>query len=332
MLTYKYISLVSFFALSASNLPAAKVTVDPAVPNSILLEDFSSEGDSADQLLNGVSFKSSSEGIATYSIAAVKDPTLIFRGYVEPIDFQAYPNIRIRHGFSGISSQVEQGSLFPLPVKVGRYAKHDINEALVVRQTKFENGPLSATGLRLDPVDGDPVTGDYRIDYIILDRGPTLGFEFDERNSSRGGVNNFFRGFNLGGEDGKEIRSGIDEGVFGGLPNGNDPMMLLQLKQATGIGSIDTTIYQFIEIRMRLLMPGGGEATVFFENLSGGFSDNKIVFDLAEDEFFHTYLIDLRENPAWKAGPVHNFRFDPVKGKQAFQIDHIRFYHTARGE
>jgi len=332
MNTFKYISLAACFALSASNLPAAKITVDPAEPNSILLENFSSEGDSAARLLNGVSFKSSEGGIATYSIAAVKDPMLLFRGYVDPIDFQAYPNIRIRHGFSGLSSKVEQGSLFPLPVKVGRYVKHDINETLVVRQTIFENGPLSADGLRLDPIDGDPIAGDYRIDYIILDRGHTLGFEFDQSNSTRGGINNFFRGFNLGAEDGKEILLGIDEGVFFGQPTSNDPMLLLQLKQATGIGSIDTSIYQFIEIRMRLLQPGGGEATVFFENAAGGFSDNKIAFDLAEDEFFHTYLIDLRDDPAWKAGPVQNFRFDPVKGKQAFQIDHIRFYQTAESE
>lgn len=332
MHTFKYISLASGLVFSIASLSAAKVTVDPAEPNSILLENFSSEEDSAAELLNGVSFKSSNDGIATYSIAAVKDPTLIFRGYVDPIDFQAYPNIRMRHGFSGLSSEVEQGSIFPLPVKVGRYMKHDINETVVVRQTTFENGPLTGAGIRLDPIDGDPVSGDYRIDYIILDRGRTLGFEFDQRDSTRGGVNNFFRGFNLGGEDGKEILSGIDEGVFFGHPTSTDPMMLLQLKEATGIGSINTSIYQFIEIRIRLLMPGGGEATVFFENESGGFSDNKIEFDLADDSYFHTYLIDLQDDPAWKSGPVHNFRFDPVKGMQAFQIDYIRFYETAGGE
>lgn len=330
--TCKYISLASCLFLSVGSLSAAKVTVDPPEANSILLENFSSEGDSADQLQNGVSFKSSTDGIATYSIAAVKDPALIFRGYVDPIDFQAYPNIRMRHGFSGLSSQVEQGSLFPLPVKVGRYQKHDINEALAVRQTTFENGPVAGAGLRLDPIDGDPVAGDYQIDYIMVDRGRTLGFEFDQRNSTRGGVNNFFRGFNLGGEDGKEILSGIDEGVFHGQPTSRDPMMLLQLKEVTGIGSIDTSTYQFIEIRMRLLMPGGGKATVFFENESGGFSKNKIEFDLVDDSYFHTYLIDLRDNPAWNSGVVHNFRFDPVMGIQAFQIDHIRFYETAGSE
>lgn len=332
MHTSKYASLIGCLLLSASSLQAAKITIDPAEPNSILMENFSSEGDSAAELLNGVSFKSNIDGVGTYGVAAVKDPVLVFRGYIDPIDFQTYPNIRMRHSFSGLSSQVAQGSLFPLPVKVGRYVKHDINETLVVRQTTLENGPLSSTGLRLDPVDGEPVAGDYRIDYIIVDRGRTLGFEFDERNSTRGGVNNFFRGFNLGGVDGKEILSGIDDGMFFGQPTSNDPMMLLQLKQATGIGSIDTSVYQFIEIRMRLLVPGGEEAAVFFENESGGFATNKIEFDLADDSYFHIYLIDLRDHPAWQSGPVHSFRFDPVRGMQDFQIDYIRFYETARSE
>lgn len=315
--------------LSVSSLQSAKVTVDPSEPNSILLEDFSSEGDSAAELVNGVSFKSNTDGVGNYTIAAVEDPMLYFRGYVNPIDFHAYPNIRTRHSFSGLLSQVEQGSLFPLPVQVGRSVKHDINEALVVRQTTFKNGPISGNGLRLDPIDGLAVAGDYRIDYIILDRGRTLGFEFDQRDSSRGGVNNFFRGFNLGSDDGKEIRSGIDEGVFSGQPTSHDPMMLLQLKEATGLGSIDPAIFQFIEVRMRLLMPGGGKAMIFFENESGGFSDNKIEFNLVDDAYFHTYLIDLRDDPAWKSGPVHQFRFDPVMGIQDFQIDYIRFYEAA---
>lgn len=332
MHTTKYTSLIGCLLLSVGGLQAAKITVDPVEPNSILLENFSTEGDSAAQLTNGVSFKSNKDGVGTYSVAAVKDPMLYFRGYLDPIDFQTYPNIRMRHGFSGLSGEVGQGSLFPLPVKVGRYVKHDINETLVVRQTSFENGPRAGTGLRLDPVDGEPTAGEYRIDYIILDRGRTFGFEFDERNSTRGGVNNYFRGFNLGGEDGKEILSGIEDGMFFGQPTSNDPMMLLQLKEATGIGKIDTSVYQFIEIRMRLLVPGGEEATIFFENESGGFADNKIEFDLADDSYFHIYLIDLRNHPAWYTSPVHNFRFDPVKGMQAFQIDYIRFYEAARSE
>lgn len=328
----KYTSLIACLLFSAGSLQSAKITVDPAEPNSILMENFSSEGDSAAELVNGVTFGSNTDGVGNYSIAAVKDPMMYFRGYVDPIDFQTYSNIRMRHSFSGLSNKVEQGSLFPLPVKVGRYVKHDINETLAVRQTSIQGGPPASAGIRLDPVDGLSVAGDYRIDYIIVDRGRTLGFEFDERSSSRGGVNNFFRGFNLGGVDGKEILSGIDDGMFFGQPTGNDPMMLLQLKQATGIGSIDTSVYQFIEIRMRLLVPGGELATVFFENESGSFKDNKIEFDLAVDSYFHTYLIDLRDDAAWKSGPVHSFRFDPVKGKQAFQIDYIRFYETARTE
>lgn len=328
MHTSTYMPLLSCLALSVGGLQAAKLYTDPSEPNSLLLENFSTEHDSAAKLENGVSFDSNHEGIGHYKIAAEKDPILFFRGYVDPIDFQAYPNVRMRHSFSAASQQVAQGSLFPLPVKPEGFVKHDINSALVARQATFENGPNAGLGLRLDPVDGLSVAGDYRIDYIIVDRGRTLGFEFDQKNSSRGGVNNFFVGFNLGGTNGKEIISNIDHGAFTGQPTKYDPMMLLKLKEGTGIGAIDTSIYKFVEIRMRLMESGGEEATIYFENESGGFAENQIVLPLVDDIYFHTYLIDLREDPAWNAGPVHNLRFDPVKGMQAFQIDHIRFYET----
>ena len=49
-------------------------------------------------------------------------------------------------------------------------------------------------------------------------------------------------------------------------------------------------------------------------------------------EEFHSYLIDLRNDAAWNSDKVTKFRFDPTSRKQAFEIDHIRFYETASME
>jgi len=48
-----------------------------------------------------------------------------------------------------------------------------------------------------------------------------------------------------------------------------------------------------------------------------------------KDAYFHTYLIDMRNDPSWNAGKITSFRFDPSNRKQEFEIDHIRFYETA---
>jgi hypothetical protein len=315
-------------ALSATTAPAAIVKVDPAMPNSILLENFAAPSDASADLRNGVSFVSSNDGVATYRVAAQLDPQMFFSGYLDGLDFGAYPNVRLRHSFSA-SVKAMEASVYPMPVKAGQMGNLAVNNTLAGRQTTLETFPVLGEGLRLDPVDGRPTAGEYRIDYIILDRGRTLGFEFDQSNSTRGGINNFFVGYNLGGMNGKEVLSNVENGVYKGVPTSADPMMILQLTEATGLSVINPEVYKFIEIRMRVLKPSQGVATVFFRNESGDMSRNKIDIFLVNDEYFHTYLIDLRNDAAWNSGMITNFRFDPTSKAQAFEIDHIRFYETA---
>ena len=64
--TSQFIPLLSFLCLAVGSLDAAKLHIDPAEPNSLLLENFSSEHDSAAQLLCGVSFDSNLEGVGHY--------------------------------------------------------------------------------------------------------------------------------------------------------------------------------------------------------------------------------------------------------------------------
>lgn len=324
LMNYQILSVLLFTAVATAS--AAKVYVDLPQMNSVLLENFSAEADPASELRNGVRFLSASEGVARYSIANVLDPQLFFDGYVGGVDFSSYPNVRIRHSFT---TSARDSSVYPIPVRTGQMGKLSINNALVGRQVTLEEHPAFGEGIRVDPVDGPPVAGEYWIDYIIVDRGRTLGFEFDQKDSTRGGINNFFIGTNLGGVNGKEILTGVDDGVYRGNPTSPDPIMVLQMSTSTGLQSINSDVYKFIEIRMRVLEPRQGIATIFFRSQSGDMSANQIDFELVNDEFFHTYLIDLRNDMEWNQGMITGFRFDPTNQKQAFEIDHIRFYETA---
>lgn len=318
--------LSTLIVSAGATASAAVVTIDPPQANSLLLENFSGASDPSSEQRNGVRFISAKDGVAKYSISGQADPQLFFDGYVDGIDFANYPHVRIRHSFSDPN---QGGSVYPMPVREGHLGKVLVNQTLAGRQVEFERYPAQGVGLRLDPVDGERVSGEYSIDYIILDRGRTLGFEFDQKYSTRGGLNNFFIGNNLGGENGKEILYGSDQGVFRGYPLSSDPMMILQMTPATGLTVINPEIYKFIEIRMRVLKPQLGLATVFFRSEAGSSSVTKIEFDLVDDEYFHTYLIDLREDRSWNSGMINSFRFDPTNQKQEFEIDHIRFYETA---
>ncbi|WPJ97123.1 hypothetical protein SH580_05305 [Coraliomargarita algicola] len=323
----KKLFISTLIASTCASAFAAVVTVDAPQANSLILENFSAPSDPSSEQRNGVRFVSAQDGVAKYSITDRADPQLFFDGYVGGIDFSNYPHVRIRHSFSEPN---KGGSVYPMPVREGKMGKVSINNTLAGRQVMLEEYPQLGQGLRLDPVDGEHVPGEYCIDYIIVDRGRTLGFEFDQTGSTRGGLNNFFIGNNLGGENGKEIVSGIDRGVFNGKPVSSDSMMILQLTPATGLTAINSKIYKFIEIRMRVLEPQQGVGTVFFRSETANSGSSKIEFDLVDDEYFHTYLIDLREDASWNSGMINSFRFDPTNRKQAFEIDHIRFYETVK--
>lgn len=323
-----YIASSVLLFTSVVSASAAEVRVDPPHANSILLENFSSASDPTTEVRNGVRFDSASAGVGKYTISAVLDPQMFFHGYTGGIDFSSYPNFRIRHSFS---KPTKGGSIYPLPVRAGAMRKILVNNSLTGRQVTLTRYPAKGEGLRLDPVDGAPLAGEYLIDYIILDRGRTLGFEFDQKNSTRGGVNNFFISHNLAGQDnGKEISSAVNDGVFRGSPTNSDPMMVLQMGVSNGLASIEPEVYKFIEVRMRVLEPRQGVATLFFRNEPGGLGASKIELYLVDDKFFHTYLIDMSDDVSWNEGLITSFRFDPTNKKQVFEIDHIRFYETAK--
>ncbi|HAV12927.1 MAG TPA: hypothetical protein DCX06_05465 [Opitutae bacterium] len=305
---------------------AAELRIDPTSMNSLLLEDFSDDVDYTSELRNGVSFLSSSEGVARYQITNQLDPQLFFDGYVGGIDFAQYPNVRIRHGFT---QKVKGSSVYPLPVRDKRMVSLGIHTVISGRQATLGTFPDNGSGLRIDPIEGPALAGVYSIDYIYVDRGRTLGFEFDETNSTRGGLNNYFLGNNLGGKNGKEILSGVEGGFYHGIPTSADPMMILQMSPHTGLNSINPKVYSFIEIRMRTPEPQAAHASIYFKS-DAREQASQVEFELVNDEFYHTYLFDMRDNADWNSGTITSFRFDPTNRQQTFEIDSIRFYEIAK--
>ncbi|MGZ0654864.1 hypothetical protein ACWPKS_04585 [Coraliomargarita sp. W4R72] len=324
MNTSKWIPILC--GLTASMLSAAELKIDLSARNSIFLENFNSNEDNATDLRNGVTFASAHDGVGHYRLTKQLDPQILFHHGMTEGDFSSFPNVRLRHAFS---EPVKGGSVYPIPSQAGHMGQVLVNHLLTGRQVTLNDYPAVAGGVRIDPVDGVAVAGLYSIDYLILDRGRTLGFEFDEKNSTRGGSNNFFWGYNLGSTNGKEIKAGVDGGLFKGEATTTDPMMVLNLLASTGLSFIDPTVYQFIEIRMRVLQPQNGVATVFFRNELRDTSVHQIDIPLVDDTKFHTYLLDMRKDADWNQDKVTNFRFDPTNKKQGFEIDYIRFYEKA---
>ena len=326
----KRTQLYTTFAIASAigaTLSGATTYVDIESRNSLFLENFSS-GDPSSQSLNGISFKSSSRGVGSYEISDSIDPQLYFDGYAGGLDFADFPNVRIRHRFAG---KLRNGSVYPLPMSTVGPFKYAINGSMVTRQVTLTGIHKSGTGLRLDPVDGEIDEGNYFVDYIMLDRGRTIGFEFDQSNSTRGGVNNYFVGSNLDVKEGKEIVSGVSDGLFYGNPTSSDPKMILYLAKNTGLSSIDTGIYKYIEIRMRVPSAVGGTASVFYRTGANSSGDaHKVDIILKDDSYFHTYLLDMSNVSDWTVSPVNYFRLDPINSQAPFEIDYIRFYETVK--
>jgi hypothetical protein len=90
----------------------------------------------------------------------------------------------------------------------------------------------------------------------------------------------------------------------------------------TAIKGLDSAEYGGVEIRMRV--DKGNEGELFWGGETGGFSAST-KFELNPDGQFHTYSIDLTEQPAWQS-KVLMVRFDPTDTVGAnIGIDYIRF-------
>jgi len=96
----------------------------------------------------------------------------------------------------------------------------------------------------------------------------------------------------------------VSSGKLWGSSTGGDPYA------HSGNTWINTHQYPFVEVNMKQTQ--GNTATIFFvTETDGTWGSRNVNFDIIPDDQYHTYTVDMRENPDWK-GVVTEYRLDPT--------------------
>lgn len=326
-----------FFRLKyPANSPTPIAHRDLPDPNTLFFEDFNGPDiRSFLTLRNGMSYSGNSLGLGHFAWnGATNDPQVIFTQLYGSIDFLTFGNLRIRHRYTGGAATT---FAWVNPAKGGEDVRLSVQTNL---QTFSANRALPVPGdgggMRIDPgpwAIGGP-TGTWDVDYIALDRGRTLGWEFDETGNARGGVNCPVAAYGFAGiTDGAPIEGAdgnpVAGGVFSAATATADARIELLATPTYGLSNhLETATYEFVELRLRA--SAGGQARLLFANGSGGWDSNRPSFELPDDGLFHTYLFDFRNDPAWHDGNVTAFAIAlPEIAGLNVDIDYIRFLQTA---
>jgi hypothetical protein len=304
--------------------------VDLPVSNSQIVQDFGG-ATQADNGGNGtMTHIITSGGTSTYEYNASAGP----EGYLNFTsgsngDWNAtdYQHFRVRM-YRTKSNGADGVQIFANPISGSNHADITLASTTLLAERPFDLSGLTldGTGFRIDPWNytNDASVDPFEIDYVIADRGRTLGSEFDHDGD-------------FGGMDGRTWTpnaqagaSGVSGGLISGTTTGGDSQF-----NSNG-ASIAPSIYQWLEVRMSISDAGAGtfQSQLFFANTLGGYSEpNSVKFNILDDGAFHTYLLKLSDETNWATGgTVTNVRFDLINnpGQNVdWSIDYIRFYETA---
>ncbi|MBM4154843.1 MAG: hypothetical protein FJ221_07405 [Lentisphaerae bacterium] len=314
--------------------PSPIVHRDAPSTNTLMFEDFNDPGTrSFLQWLQGMSYASNTGGLASFPYdGATHDPKVVFTQLYGSIDFLSFGWIRVRHRYSGTNSTA---TAWANPAKTGEQATFPVRTNL---QTFTGNRAFpvagDGSGVRIDPVPTTNVpAGVWGVDYIALDRGRTVGWEFDETGSARGGVNAPVFGYGFAGvADGAAIEGtngfAVTNGLFAAPAPAGGATMEFGIAASYGLTNIDTAVHRWIEIRLRSSV--AGPARIEFANGSGGRAVNRPSFEIAGDGGFHTYLLDFRGDAAWTHSAVTALALVlPETGGGGFSVDYLRIIETA---
>jgi hypothetical protein len=325
----------SFFRLRHPAAPPTPVVhVDPPSTHTLMFEDFNGTGTTSFlSLLQGMSYAGNAGGLGSFPYdGATHDPKVVFTQLHGSIDFLSFGWLRVRHRYTATNSMC---TAWANPAKTGEQVTFAVRTNL---QTMVGNRAFpvagDGSGVRIDPVPTTNVpAGVWTVDYIALDRGRTVGWEFDETGNARGGVNSpvFGTGF-AGIADGVAIEGtnglAVSNGCLAAIAPAGGASLEFGLGATHGLTNLDTAVHRWIEIRMR--STAGGDARVEFANGSGGRTVNRPSFAMSGDGAFHTYLMDFRSDAAWSHSPVTDLALVlPDGAGGAFAVDHVRIHETA---
>lgn len=282
---------------------AATVTVDPSASNSILFRDYTSAP--GNSTFNNAQLQSADGGGTTIyaSNGTSTDPQVTHSG--GSLDLVTYPNFRTRMSVSGGVNPVH---VWRNPAAGGQNLAFSATGTLAEYQGTIPNPAGSVTGFRIDPVEnGTGWTAE--MDYIYIDRGRTIGYEFSHDGDDLGlSYGNFIPTVGSGAMTGTAAPGG------GGASD-------VTISFPT---SIDPSIYKYVEITMTGF--AGDRIDFFFSNANPEI--HTYAFEPSSDGQKHTYLLDFTAEPDW-SGTLDFLRLDPsVSANATFSVDSVRFYET----
>lgn len=314
-----------FLSSPLANLHAAGavVRVDTIAPNelTLTLKDFNSNAPEHSSLGSNTptptpTWVSATNGYHTYEV-----PTTTSDGKVNfstvPYNVQYYTNVRVRLSGSTTSGSSElwpnnaQGST---TVSLGATSTSftEINRAWADPTNPNINTATNG-GFRWDPNTVASAPASYNIDYVMVDRGRVLGFEFDIGET---GSTTYQTWLNASG---RSSNYRVEGSALKGTTNNTDSYI-----QTAASLSLDTAIYKFVEIRLKT---EPSTALQFFWGTSGtpSYNETNSLKVTATNDQWHTYLLDMSAETNW-TGTLQNFRIDIGSAVDIdYEIDYIRF-------
>jgi hypothetical protein len=302
-------------ALCMSAPGAPVVHKDVYDPATVVLEDFSGGSDPSTGLYQ-TTFSTITGGAATYNYAAAASP----EGYINygtlatPFDPTIYKSMRLRMAINRDSAASTSIDVFPTPVPgAGSVTQTGFLTGTTLRETSFDLSTKSPNGLgvRIDPFNyvNDATDDQCQIDYIMADRGATIGFEFNhDADFNQATLINISPGSVAGG-------------VLSGTASTVDSQISLV---GGGAPTIDAGIYKYVEIRMK--GDPGDRIDLFWNTAAKGGVGSAVVVESAasSDGSYHTYLLDFSAEAAW-TGNLTTLRLDPTTTlSSTFEVDYIR--------
>ena len=227
-----------FFCRIQPVASAAVITVDPSAVNSIQFQDYRSAPGST--TLNRVQLDTADGGGTTVyeSNGTPNDPQIVHAG--GSLDLNTYPNFRTRYSVTG-GGGANSVNAWRNPATGGQQVAFDDGAGgLTEFQSTIPNPAASVSGFRLDPV-GDGIGWSIELDYMFIDRGRTIGFEFDNDGDELG------LGFNEPAYASRTVSGGS---LSGSAAPGGGAASDVNINFSAFFTDIDPDIYKFVEIEM----------------------------------------------------------------------------------
>ena len=315
------IVLVSLVALSAVSALGVTITKDVDYSTTVVVEDFSGSTDPSTAMVR-VTHDSTSGGVSTYNYGATvgAEGFITYNPLSTTFNPATYSSMRVRMAVDRAGAGVTDVQVYPTPIPSAGNTIKTINTGTTLNETSFDLSSLSpnGNGVRVDPFnyssDGT-VDDNFFIDYIMMDMGRTIGWEFDHDADFQ---NTTLVNFSA---------SAVLNGTLSGTASSTlaDTQVWLLGNGATG-PAIDGDIYKYVEIRMK--GDAGDRIDLFWNTAARGGLTPKVDVEASADGEWATYMLDFSDEDDW-TGDLTAFRLDPTASTSAtFEVDYVRFMET----